>query len=267
MLRTVIHHHFSPASRTYILSYLLILVLGFAVCISPWATPETIGGSVVLAIGGSLVAAGVAGHVLYLHVRWSQKEESRLEEIRHAGIERVFEKRSVAMRSEYDSRLERASNSIDILGFGLQHLREDHLEHFPDWANRAKVRILVIDPESPSIETPYANQRDIEEGSKEGQIAQDVRAMASSCRELLTNDASRFEMRLYTCLPSINIFRIDDEVFWGPYFVGGVSRNMPTFLLDGGGFVGMAIMEHFERIWTDSALSRETPGQWFTRSD
>ena len=266
-MRRVIHHQFSPSSRTYILCHLLVLISGFAICMTPWATPDTTFGAVVLAIGGSMVAAGIAGNVLYLHVKWSQQEEGRLEEIRRAGIEFVFEKRSVAMRSEYDSRLERASNSIDILGFGLQHLREDHLEHFSDWADRAKVRILVIDPESPSRNSPYANQRDLEEGSEEGQIAQDVRAMISSCHDLLVENASRFELRLYTCLPSINIFRIDDEVFWGPYFVGGVSRNMPTFLLDGRGFIGVAIMAHFDRIWTDPDLSREIPHEWLARSD
>ena len=267
VLQKMIRHQFSPSSRTYILCHLLLLTVGFAICLTPWATPDTIVGSVVLAVGGSLIAAGIAGNALYLHVTWSQKEEGRLEEIRRAGIERVFEKRSVAMRSEYDSRLERASDSIDILGFGLQHLREDHLEHFPNWADRAHVRILVIDPESPSSCSPYADQRDREEGSDLGQIAQDVRTLVSSCRDLLANSSGRFEIRLYTCLPSVNVFRIDDEVFWGPYFVGGVSRNMPTFLLDGRGFVSEAIMAHFDRIWTDADLSREIPPEWLARSE
>lgn len=267
VLYRMVHHQFSPSGRTYVLCHLLMLTIGFAICMTPWAVPNTIIGTVVLAAGGSLIAAGIAGHVLYLHVKWSQKEEGRLEEIRRAGVEYVFEKRSVAMRSEYDTRLERASKSIDILGFGLQHLREDHLVHFSDWANRAKVRILVIDPESPISSRTYANQRDLEEGNEQGQISQDVHALVSGCRHMLTGSSGRFEIRLYTCLPSVNIFRIDDEVFWGPYFVGGVSRNMPTFLLDGGGFVSQAIMEHFERIWTDPGLSRNIPSEWLTRSD
>ena len=267
MLHRVAHHQFSSSSRIYILCYLLILIIGFAICMTPWAVPNTIIGTVVLAIGGSLIAAGIAGHVVYLHFRWSQKEADRLEQIRRAGIQYVFEKRSVAMRSEYDSRLERASKSIDILGFGLQHLREDHLDHFSDWASRANVRILVIDPESPTSSMTYANQRDLEEGNEEGQISQDVRALVSACQDLLANRSDRFEIRLYTCLPSVNIFRIDDEVFWGPYFVGGVSRNMPTFLLNGGGFVSKAIMDHFDRIWKDPRLSREIPPKWLTGSD
>lgn len=267
MLHRRARHQLSPSTRTYILCHLLMLTVGFAVCMTPWAVPNTIIGIVVLAVGGSLIAAGIAGHVLYLHVKWSQKEEGRLEEIRRAGIEHVFEKRSVAMRSEYDSRLERASESIDILGFGLRHLREDHLVHFSDWADRAKVRILVIDPDSPTSDKTYANQRDLEERNEEGQISQDVRAMVSACQDLLVNRSGRFEIRLYTCLPSVNIFRIDDEVFWGPYFVGGVSRNMPTFLLDGGGFVSEAIMEHFDQIWKDPRLSRGIPREWLKRSD
>ena len=267
MLQKMIRRQFSPLNRTYILSHLLLLTVGFVICQTPWATPDTIGGSVVLAVGGSLIAAGIAGYALYLHVRWSQKEEGRLEEIRRAGIDCVFEKRSVAMRFEYDSRLERASKSIDILGFGLQHFREDHLDHFSDWANRAQVRILVIDPESPSSCSPYASQRDLEEGNEMGQIARDVRLLVDSCRDLLADLSCQFQVRLYTCLPSVNIFRIDDEVFWGPYFVGGVSRNMPTFLLDRRGFVSEAIMAHFEQIWKDSRLSRDVPRDWLERSE
>ena len=267
MLYRMVHHQFSPASRTYILCHLLMVTVGFAVCMTPWAVPNTIIGTVVLAVGGSLIAAGIAGHVLYLHVKWSQKEEGRLDEIRRAGIEYVFEKRSVAMRSEYDSRVERASKSIDILGFGLQHLREDHQTHFSDWADRANVRILIIDPESPASSRTYANQRDLEEGNEEGQISRDVHTLVTGCRDLLASRPDDFRIRLYTCLPSVNIFRIDDEVFWGPYFVGGVSRNMPTFLLDGRGFVAQAIMEHFDRIWKDPGLSREIPPEWLTRSD
>lgn len=267
MVRKIRLNRISPSSRTYILSHLLLLTLGFGICLTPWAVPTTIKGSIILAIGGSLIAAGIAGHALYLHVIWSQTAEKRLNEIRRAGIERVFEKRSVAIRSEYDSRLKRASQSIDILGFGLQHLKEDYLEDFDTWADRAIVRMLVIDPESPSNAAPYANQRDLEEETELGQIAQDVRTLVSSCRDLLVRRPNRFTIRLYTCLPSINMFRIDDEIFWGPYFVGGVSRNMPTFLLDGRGFVAEAIVAHFEKIWTNENLSRPIPTEWFPRSE
>ena len=257
-----IRTHFSRSSLTYILCHLLSLTTGFAICFTPWASPDTTKGLVLLAVGASLIAAGIAGCALYLHVKWSQKEGGRLEVIHRAGIDCVFENRSVAMRSEYDSRLERASESIDILGFGLQHLREDHQDHFSDWARRAKVRILAIDPGSPSESSPYANQRDLEEGTDEGQIAKDVRSLVTSSLDLLGDSSGRFQIRLYTCLPSVNIFRIDDEVFWGPYFVGGVSRNMPTFLLDRRGFLAEAIMTHFDRIWSQSRLSRSVPRDW-----
>ena len=267
MLHKLLRSRLAPSSRTYIMSHLLLLTIGFAVCLTPWATPDSISGSIVLAVGGSLIAVGVAGHALYLHVMWSQKEEGRLEEIRRAGIACVFGKRSIAMRSEYDIRLERASKSIDILGFGLKHLREDHLRNFSAWANRAHVRILVIDPEAPSVSAPYASQRDCEEGNEIGQIAQDVRTLVNSCRDLINAPSGQFRMRLYTCLPSVNIFRIDSEIFWGPYFVGDVSRNMPTFLLDDRGYVAEAVMGHFEQIWNNPSLSRGVPRDWLERDE
>lgn len=253
---------FTPARLVYILSHVLVLAIGFGLCMSRWASPEDAGGAVVLAVGASLVAVGVAGVVLYLHVLLSQENQRRQEAVTKAGIERVFGVRSVLVRDEYDSRLGRASKSIDILGFGLRHLLEDHGENFREWARRARVRMLVIDPEAPIDSHRYADQRDLEEGNEVGQIRGDVERLVRSCRELLLERSVRFEIRLYTCLPSVNVFRIDDDVFWGPYFVGGVSRNMPTFLLQDKGFLPEAVLAHFESIWSSPELSREVPAEW-----
>lgn len=258
---------FSPSRHFYLLGHLLLLILGFALCLSRWADPEDAWGTVFLAVGASLVAVGIAGCALYLHVRWSQEEERRLGELSRAGIVAIFKGRSVAVREEYDSRLAVASRAIDILGFGLQHLREDHGQNFGKWARRARVRILMIDPDFPSTSGPYADQRDLEEGAEPGQIGQDVRRLVEVCRPLLFQEPERFQIRLYRCLPSINVFRIDDELFWGPYFVDEVSRNMPTFLLERRGFLAGAIMAHFERIWESDDFSRAIPIGWLGEAE
>jgi len=258
---------FSPSRHLYLLGHSVLFILGLVLCLSAWADPEDPWGALFLAVGASLVAVGIAGCALYLHVRWSQEEERRLGELSRASIVAIFKGRSVVVRGEYDSRLARASKAIDILGFGLQHLREDHGENFGMWARRARVRILVIDPDFPSKSCPYADQRDREEGTEPGQIGQDVRRLVEVCRPLLVQEPDRFQIRLYRCLPSINVFRIDDELFWGPYFLGSVSRNMPTFLLERRGFLADAIMTHFNRIWGSDEASRAIPVDWLEQAE
>ena len=73
-----------------------------------------------------------------------REEDERVKTIRDSGLRHVFNARSVGIKAEYDDRLATAHEAIDIMGFGLRHLREDHDMHFEDWAKRATVRILVL---------------------------------------------------------------------------------------------------------------------------
>ena len=107
------------------------------------------------------------------------------------------------IKDEYDKRLARASQCIDIMGFGLRNLREDYHDEFAAWALRAPVRILVLDPEFPSENAPLADLRDPEERNAAGAIRADVHRLIEVCQPMLQNDQGRFMIRLYRCLPSI----------------------------------------------------------------
>ena len=173
-------------------------------------------GKYLAAIGGSLVAMGAGGAVLFLMVWVDRKESRRLKEIREYGIDRIFSVRSVGIKVEYDQRLSHVSEAIDIMGFGLRHLREDYGSSFQEWATQATVRILVLDPEFPSTNNPIADLRDVEEENDRGDIRNDVMRLIRLSRDLMKDRDSSFKIRLYHCLPSINLFRIDQHVFWGP---------------------------------------------------
>jgi len=216
-------------------------------------------GPAALSIGASVVATGVAGLVLYLYVRFHQDDIQKLERLRNFGFDDAFESRSVMIKHEYDRRLRAARRAIDIVGFGLKHLKEDYGSEFRGWASRAKVRILLIDPESPSTRNSYASQRSIEEQDARDSIQNSVRAFLDATQSLRADPNCDFQVRLFTCLPSINIFRVDNEMFWGPYLMGEQSRNAPTFLVQRGGVLFERILAHFERIWNDDALSKEPP--------
>ena len=187
----------------------------------------------------------------FVYVLVSKRTAEQLSLITDFGIVAAFETRSVTIRPYYDTELAHAKEAIDILGFGLRALREDYGNDFEAWKSRAKVRVLLVDPDPPDGRPSYANQRDLEENRSPGEIANDSREFMERTKNLVTADDGPFQVRLYTCLPSFNIFRIDGTLFWGPYLVGMPSRNMPTFVVKEGRVLFKALSRHFERIWTD----------------
>ena len=212
---------------------------------------DTIGQSV----GASLVAAGIAGEALFLYVRASEETRSRLEAIQKAGLTEIFAGRSVKIRNEYEKRLNEATE-VDILGFGLGSFRQDYGERFVEWSRKKKLRILLLDPSFPSTEQSYAKQRDKEEKNPEGHTNRDVQEFVSFVKAQQLN-TEQFQVRLMHVLPSINLFRVDDELFWGPYLVEQQSRNTTTILVRRGGFsVHAQFTQHFEAIWSSDKYSQ-----------
>jgi hypothetical protein len=63
-------------------------------------------------------------------------------------------------------------------------------------------------------------------------------------------DGVSIEIRLYRALPLINIFRIDDDLFWGPYLLEDQSRNYPTLLVRSPGWLFQRLEQHFEMLWS-----------------
>ena len=246
-----------PKHWQYLLCHAILTLVGLVLVL---LQPGQLTIQTLLApVGASLMAMGIAGAVLFLRVWVDQEHADRLRDLQQFGLRRIFAVRSVKIAHEYDARLSAASEHIDIMGFGLKALREDYGKHFRGWAERANVRILVLDPEFPSRDLSIADHRDLEEGNTKGDIGRDVKQLADHCRTLMEDEDLRFNIRLYRCLPSVNLFRIDDDVFWGPYLVGDVSRNMPTFLMDGHGRLARRLVDHFETIWNSRQLSRAVP--------
>ncbi|MEF2546258.1 hypothetical protein VQ045_03685 [Aurantimonas sp. E1-2-R+4] len=217
---------------------------------------ELFGKSLGQSVGSGLLATGIAGLVLYLYVRSSERMQSRLEVITEAGITNVFRHRSVRIKEQYNARLRKAKQ-IDIIGLGLSSFREDYAREFGEWSRRAKVRILLIDPDFPTKSQSLADFRDIEEGGTKGEIRNAVEAFEAEVAQHGDIDACRFKMRRMRTIPAINLLRIDDEIFWGPYLMDERSRNTPTLLVQRGGFMFNELERHFEATWKSAVPAPE----------
>lgn len=245
----------TPSSLFWVIGHLIIFAFGLFLTI--YATQSTYK-DIWIGIGGSLIASGIAGEVLYLYVAFSEETRDRLELFTTAGLLRIFETRSVRIREEYESRL-KGAKEIDVLGFGLSSFREDYGDQFAELSKRISFRVLILNPSFPSAETSVASIRDKEEHNNHDQIKKDVEAFENKVRSTKGLNRSNFKVRHVNALPSINIFRIDDEIFWGPYLVAQQSRNMPTLLVRKGGFLFDQIKKHFDQLWSDPELSRPIP--------
>jgi hypothetical protein len=231
----------------------LVLILSGALVA---ATSGTIG----LAVGTSMIATGASGIIVFGWVVFDEGENERRRVVDNFGFVTAFPYRSIQIKDEYRNRTRKASYRIDVMGYGLNSLREDFLDDFRDWAARLKVRILLVDTESPGDATKYVDVRDTEEGNSPGRTRLEVQKFISDTYHLW-NENENFQVRLATALPSVNMFRIDDESFWGPYLIsstryGRASRNLPTMIVRRPGYMYERLIDHFDEIWSSDVLSR-----------
>src|SRR5271169_6097811 len=135
-----------PTNLFWIIGHIVMLTVGIflTVIAAQSAQKEILSG-----VGGSLIASGIAGEILFLYVASSQQTKDKLDLISVAGLERIFSTRSVSIRDEYHSRL-RIAKEVDILGFGLASFREDYGNNFGELSLRTSFRILLLDPDFPS---------------------------------------------------------------------------------------------------------------------
>ena len=237
----------------YLLVNFVTILIGALLCSVDYCPPWS------MAIGTSLIATGIAGLVAFLHVFISEKRNKQMEVLSEFGITEVFAGRSVQIRKVYENRFDAAREQIDVMGFGLKAFREDFKDRIDQWLSKVSMRVLLIDPEFPSTRYSYSKQRDTEEDTS-GTIESDVKQFVKDLGRFI--EQGKFKIRLYQCLPSVNVLRIDDELFWGPYLMCQQSRNSPTFLVQRGGILFERMNVHFNKIWESDDLSREVPNEW-----
>lgn len=251
----------SPGNVLYLFAHGAVFLLGMILVVfGSFSDPTTIGAVVCSSIGASLIAAALTGWVVYVYVHRSGSLADTLTSFARFGFIAAFPRRSITIRDEYDDRMRRFSKRADILGFGLNALRQDHAASFGRWKQQGHVRVLLIDPDYPTPNASFAGERDAEENDAVGTIAQQVRQFVRDTKGHL--EADRFEIRLYRCLPLLNMFRIDSDILWGPYLMAEPSRNAPTFVVREGGEMFDRLVNHFEHIWSDARWSRPVPVDW-----
>lgn len=222
---------------------------------------SSLGGGIGVAVGTSVIATGISGMIVFGWILLGEEESDRRKTIEEFGFVTAFPHRSIQIKSEYEQRISRAAKHIDIMGFGLNALREDFSENFREWTTRVEVRVLLVAPDAPVPSHSFTALRDREERNNPGRTNDEIRRFITETRPLWSDDSISFDVRLAKTLPSVNMFRIDDESFWGPYLVthgrfGRASRNLPTMIVKRPGYMYDRLVDHFDEIWSNDELSR-----------
>jgi hypothetical protein len=228
----------SPTTVIYYLAHALVIAVGAALTL--------LRGPIWTAIGTSLIATGAAGSVIYLYLSRTDRARDAIDTLNRFGLATVYDRRAAQIRNEYAIRLDQARSAIDILGFGLKDFRRDYISTLGALASRAPIRILLIDPFS-----EFSSMRDREENQTVGTIQSEVLEFIAQFKARYTPTSHpNLSVRLYTSLPLVNIFRIDDEIFWGPYLAGQASGNTITLRVTRG-LIFEQLMGHFNELWSN----------------
>ena len=111
------------------------------------------------------------------------------------------------------------------------------------------VRILTMDPDCENV---FLKQREKEEGNQEGDILNSINQLVEWANKL--NKKSRkgtIKIKGYRCMTLDFYWRVDDEIYIGPYWYKFSSQNTITYKFVSGkqGFDMYA--DYFEQLWDD----------------
>lgn len=143
-----------------------------------------------------------------------------------------------------------ARHQIDVLGYAVQHLHEQHTELRTLLRAKAEascsVRVALVDPTSPE-----ATARDQEERLNGGLLAR-IRTSRFYFGEL--DDCQGVEIHFHRTPMYNSLFRFDDQMLVTPHLYGVHANRAPLLHLRRKGGAGMfdSYVQHFEDIWETS---------------
>ncbi len=162
----------------------------------------------------------------------------------------VWAHRADAPKARWWAMLSDAETSIDLLGYAMQFLPEEHSRFDRLLIDKAtagcRIRLALANPDS-----PYVAERDEEEGLG-GTFPDRIRTTLDHLEPLF--GVEDIDMRFHETRMYNSIFRGDDQMFVTPHLYALKGYRAPLLHLrrstDDGMFDGF--MAHFERIWTVS---------------
>lgn len=167
------------------------------------------------------------------------------------GLEKIFKTRA-EKNAESDPKLENHNVKVlDGIAFGLSSFRcnreYDVLECLQ---NGMRMRLLVMNPH-----TEFAKQRAIEENSPPSSIKDSILKLVDWVNKLnKKSNNGKIEIKYYNAMTLDFYWRIDNELYVGPYMYDIVSQQTITAKFASGGKGFNLYTRYFEDLWNNPTL-------------
>lgn len=188
------------------------------------------------------------------HYLWPPEERGERGASPNAELVAAYTHRADVPPAEWWKLFSGARRQVDLLGYAMLFLIEQHPQLAPLLQRKAdegcRVRIALVDPESPEAE-----ERDAEE-----QLNGGLKARIRTARLYfgVLDDCPGVEIHYHRTPMYNSIFRADDQMFVTPHLFGVPGYSAPLLHLRRKGGQGMfdSFAAHFEAIWLASEPSR-----------
>lgn len=223
---------------------LIVVLMGFffAVGDSYWFQSSN---GVWLSIGCSLIASAVVAllNVLLVDV----KVDTELDKW---GIDKIYNTRA-EKNKDSDPKLNQLKYQLDGIAFGLKTFRASHSEEIENALKRGvNIRLITMAPES-----PFVPQREREENEAPGQIKNTILQLIDWAKILNSKGYSgKILIKGYNCMTLNFYWRMDGEIFFGPYWIGRSSQQTITYHLKENGKCFNVYAKYFEELWNNTAI-------------
>ena len=110
----------------------------------------------------------------------------------------------------------------------------------------------------PDCENVFLKQREKEEGKQEGDIRNSINQLVEWADNLNNkNYRGKIVVKGYSSMTLDFYWRVDGEVYIGPYWYGIPSQQTITYKFTDNGKGFSVYTNYFEKLWNDSKLTKE----------
>lgn len=231
-----------------IVSFALI-ILGLLSILLDLFRLKTISG-VFVNIGCSLISSGLVLFFTALLIDFRKDYQVWSE----WKLEKIFKTRADKNRDS-DPKLEKHHvKQLDGIAFGLKSFRSNRRNDMLTCLQCGmNVRFLVMDPDG-----DFVRQRELEENAAPGSIAKSIRDLVDWAQELnSSSNRGKIQIRFYNSMTLDFYWRLDDELYIGPYMLDVESQQTITYKYVKGGKGFQLYSEYFETLWNNSRFCHE----------
>lgn len=196
-----------------------------------------------ISVGCSLIASGIV--ILMTALLVEKKEEDHLAEW---GLDKIYKVRS-DKNKDSDPKLKYVENHLDAIAFGLKSFRNNHGDEVEALLRKGvNVRILTMNP---SKDNCFLKQREIEEETP-GQIRNTIEQLVSWADKLNSKKyKGHITVKGYKCMTLDFYWRMDNEIYIGPYWYHYGSQQTITYKFIHGKMGFDIYSTYFEKLWSD----------------